>query len=292
MTFFLRSPARVFAALLALLLAGAATGCATPAPLVRLEPRDAADVVWVAGRAAIAAGRAGVRVATAFERQHDNVLGLRLEIENRTNAAFEVSPEDVTFTTCTGAAIETCSSPLRVTDPEATLQALDENQSREEASGKNQQVFATTLVLLSFAADVGSLASGRGGGDRGGNTTGLSTLALSSNALALEAQHGRNLQSGAWAREVWSNVALRRSTLAPGRGVAGLVYVPVDLKAQFVWLKVWAGGQRFDFGFKEIVRRVGWTEPTAETETGGSSAYIGPPSKCSERVRPQGCPPP
>ena len=55
---------------------------------------------------------------------------------------------------------------------------------------------------------------------------------------------------------LWANVALRRSTVAPGHGVAGLVYLPIDLKARYLWIHVRAGGQTFPFGFRQTVRQI------------------------------------
>ena len=240
-----------FMPLLVILVAGAAAGCATPARLVRLEPRTGKDIVWVAGRAVVAKEKDGIRVATAFERQDGQLLAIRLEVENSTSAPIEVSPSRFTFATCPTVNTESCVGAYSVVDPEEAIQALDERQSREAASAKNQAAFDTSMVLLSAVGDVATIASGHAD-----STTGLTTVALAeqgeANVTQAEATQG-SLESR---RQVWSDVAFRRSTLAPGHGAGGLVYIPVEQSARYVWLWVHAGGQTFPFGFVQTVRRV------------------------------------
>jgi hypothetical protein len=240
---------------LVILVAGATLGCATPAPIVRLDPRTARDVVWVSGRAVVAKEKDGVRVATAFERQDGQLLAIRLEVENSTSAAIDVNPSRSTFATCPTANTESCVGAYSVVDPEEAIQALDERQSRERAAATNQATFDTSLVLLSAVGDVASIASGHA--DR---TTGLTTVSLAeqgeANVAHVEATQG-SLESR---RQVWSDVAFRRSTLAPGHGAGGLVYVPIDRAARYVWLYVHAGGQTFPFGFVQTVQQVRYDE--------------------------------
>ena len=147
-------------------------GCATPMPLVRLNP-DARDVVWVGGRASVQKDTTGVRVAAAFEHQDGSNLALRVEIENRTTDRLEVSPQEMTFSVCSGLAPASCSPSQRVIDPEQVLTALAVAQSRGVADAANSQAFYGTLVLLNAVGDVASAAHGR-------PTTGSGTLVAAS----------------------------------------------------------------------------------------------------------------
>jgi hypothetical protein len=74
-------------------------GCATPAPLVRLQP-SAGEVVWVSGRATVTRADAGIRVGVAFDHQDGPALGLRVEVENGTATNLDVDPREFTFTAC------------------------------------------------------------------------------------------------------------------------------------------------------------------------------------------------
>jgi hypothetical protein len=233
-----------------ILAAAAPAGCATPSPIVRLEPRTR-NVVWVAGRAVVAKEKDGVRVATAFERQDGNLLAVRLEVENLTPNAIEVSPSRFTFATCPTADTESCVGAYSVVDPEEAIQALDQNGSRARAAAHNEAVLDTTLVLLSAVGDVATIADGKS--DR---TTGLTTVALAEHGQAAMARAEATQGSIEHRRQVWSDVAFRRSTVGPGHGASGLVYMPAEPSARYVWLYVEAGGRTFPFGFVQQVQRV------------------------------------
>jgi hypothetical protein len=227
-------------------------GCATPAPLVGLVPRNPNDVIWVDGRAALAREQDGVRVATAFEGQRGDLLGLRLEIENKTESRVQVSPDEITFMTCTERDWSTCAGSYDIVDPEERLGAIDEANSRERASASNSEAVLGTLTILSAVTDVAAIAT-----RTTTPTTGLGTAAAGDALDNAEANHAGAQATFATERQLWSDVAFRRNTLSPGRGASGLIYLPIDPKAAYVWVHVRAGGHVFPFGFQQIVKQVG-----------------------------------
>jgi hypothetical protein len=242
----------------------AAAGCAVPQPIVRLEPRTAAHVVWVSGRAVLEKEKEGVRVAAAFEHQDGKTLGVRVEIENDTQAPFEVSPDEVTFMACPDTDNATCTGSWNVVDPEAALDALDEQQSRAIADARNRAGLDGTLVLLSATVDVAQIATGTTDA-----YTGTRTVALGASGEAHTAVANQQLAALADRRELWSNVALRRNTIAPGHAASGLVYIPIDLRSQYLWLHVRAGGQVFPFGFHQTVRKIRYDSTSAPSQNPG-----------------------
>jgi hypothetical protein len=224
-------------------------GCATPSPLVRLHPKSP-DVVWVSGRATVIREDGGTRVAVAFEHQDGPNLGLHVEVENGTEGKLYVDPSEFTFTSCRTADLGSCDLTRRVVDPERVLLALDERQSRERADAANSQALLGTLVVLNAVGDVASVASGRADHNTGQGTVATAAL-MQSDAAARNSQ----LSAISVQQSIWSNEALRRNTLFPGRGTAGRVYVPIDLNAQIVWLHVRTGGHVFSFQFQQVVTR-------------------------------------
>jgi hypothetical protein len=226
-------------------------GCATPAPIVRLNPKTA-NIVWVGGRASVQAEQGGVHVATAFEHQAGRTFGLRVEIENGTDARIEVGPEDVTYTSCVDETTASCTPTRRIIDPEQMLAALDMEQSRGAAEAANSQALLGTLVLLSAVGDVASVAGGHAHA-----STGLRTVAAADLMGSDAAARNGEQETIAFRRQIWSDQALRRNTLDPGRGIAGLVYLPIDLRAGYVWLHVRVAGALFQFRFEEVVTPIG-----------------------------------
>jgi hypothetical protein len=234
-----------------IVLAGlSGAGCATPGPLVRLTPASP-TVVWVAGRASVAQEEAGIRVAAAFDHQDGPTFGMRVEVQNTTEQNLDVNPHEFTFTTCRGSGVETCGATRRVVDPEEVLAALDERQSREQADAANSQAFLGTMVILSAVGDIASVASGHADRHTGENTLATANL-MDSDAAA----RNTSLASIAVQQQVWSDEALRRNTLFPGRGTGGRIYMPIDLDARLVWLHVRTGGRVFSFPFRQTVTRL------------------------------------
>jgi hypothetical protein len=244
------------------LVAPIVLGCAAPSPLVRLYPNSPA-IFWVSGRATVAREEGGVRVAVAFEHQNGGALGLRVEVQNGTGAQLDVDPREFTFSACATAGIEACAPTKRVIDPEQVLAALDEKQSRDQAAAANSQALLGTLVILSAVGDVATMASGHADLHTGDGT--IATAALMSSDAA---ERSAGLASISVQQTVWANEALRRSTLVPGRGVGGRIYLPIYLEAQFVWLHVRTGAHVFSFPFRQTVTRFDTPSTSSSTAFG------------------------
>jgi hypothetical protein len=225
-------------------------GCATPAPIYRLEPRSP-DVIWVGGRASVQQEKGGIRVATAFERQQGATLALRVEIQNGTESRLEIGPQKIWHSPCSSPAVESCRSSEQVIDPEAVLARIDEKQSVDRAAASNSQAALGTLVMLSAVTDVAAVASGQADG-----TTGLQTVSTANLMTSDAAHRSGGLASLEQQRQAWSDEALRRNTLFPGQGTSGIVFVPISPDARFVWVQMRVGGQRFAFHFEQNVKTI------------------------------------
>jgi hypothetical protein len=222
-------------------------GCATPQPLVRLTPANE-PVVWVAGRATLTAENDGIRVGAAFEHQDGAILGLRVEVQNGTDQPLQIDPAEITFTPCATAQTTSCQPARAVIDPERMLAALAAKRSIEVAETANDEAFHSTLVILSAASLRGN--------------------AVSSSVAAAEASathHDLSQMNTTAQQQLWADVALRRNTVLPGHGVGGRVFIPVNLDARYVWLRVEAGDQHFTFRFVQTVVPVKANVPVASS---------------------------
>lgn len=229
---------------LGLMALGLVAACATASPVVRLQPQGT-DVVWVAGRAVLASARDGIRVAAAFDHQDGQAIAFRVEIANDTAERFDVDPKDMHFAACS--AEPSCAGKRKVMDPEQKLLALDHARSQEEANAQNLLVASTSLVLLSVASDAAAMS--RGSQHRPGDRALLASLSVDNSAARSERAVG-NINTD---RVVWAMSAFRRTTLLPGQGAAGLVYVPLKPGAKYVRLELNVRGQDFVFPFEQTV---------------------------------------
>jgi hypothetical protein len=230
-------------------------GCATPAPIYRLDPRTP-DVIWVGGRASVQQERGGIRVAAAFERQQGDSLALRVEIQNGSESRLEIGPQKMWHSPCSSPAVESCRSSERVIDPEAVLAKIDEKQSVDRAAASNSQAALGTLVILSAVTDAASVGSGTADG-----TTGFQTVSTAHAMSRDAARRSVGLASLEQQRQAWSNEALRRNTLFPGQGTSGIVFVPIFPDARFVWVQMRVGSERFAFHFEQNVRAISVAAP-------------------------------
>jgi hypothetical protein len=106
-------------------------------------------------------------------------------------------------------------------------------------------------VVLSAVGDMASIASGHANAH-----TGDATLAAATMAQTDAVAHDSSLASISVQQSIWSNEAFRRNTLFPERGVAGRIYIPIDLTAQIVWLHVRMGGRELSFPFQQTITQV------------------------------------
>jgi len=232
------------------LVASSVLGCATPAPVVRLDPVSH-NVFWISGRAAVKQEERGVRVAAAFEREMGTTLGVRVEIQNQTDRKLDIDPaEAFSFISCKGAAESSCAKETFVIDPEEMLAGLDQKASRERAQAANDDGALGGLVLLSAMADTASLASPHGGGAP------LRTEGAVGAQQGTAASHDRGLGAIEAQRDMWSDEALRHSTVLPGASVGGQVFIPADKGVQYVWLKIRVGDRTFPFHFRMVAEDV------------------------------------
>ncbi len=55
---------------------------------------------------------------------------------------------------------------------------------------------------------------------------------------------------------MWSDQALRHSTVLPGASVGGQVFIPADNGVQHVWLRIRVGDRTFPFHFRMVAEDV------------------------------------
>jgi hypothetical protein len=137
------------------------------------------------------------------------------------------------------------------------LAELASAKARDEADAVNDQALLGTLALLSVAADVAAIGSGHAN-----RHTGQLTHHLGQDMAVDELQHDSRRASLSAQQQLWSDVALRRNTIYPGRAVGGRVFIPIFRKARRVWLHVQIDGRIFSFPFEQRV-----TDPFAPTTT-------------------------
>ena len=223
-------------------------GCAMARPIVHLTPTGD-GVVWVSGVGYMTAESPELRVAVGFVRDENGLLGVRVEAQNQGQASILFGPEALTFQACRihPGAPPACGVPVPVTDPEQSLLAIDAREREEGADHRNEQAWdSATYVLTSIGALVSI-------GSRHHREAAEDAAEASYQIDRDEAVHQSKVADLAAQRQWWETEALRRTTIAPGEGIAGMVYFPGNLETQMVRLHVTVGASHFVFVWQEQV---------------------------------------
>ena len=219
--------------------------CVVPTPVVRLAPQGP-DAVWVAGRAVVTRQVPPARIAVAFDHLDEQRVVFRVEVQNEGTAPFDVDPAQLSYRICTGP--QSCAREYAVVNPERILVELDLRQADERARQESAQGLGTALLFLDVTAGVAAASSGAAAAVP---TLARDGLLVASTTRADVVHHQVNRSVIATEKLSWLNEALRRTTLQPGQGLAGFVYVPVHPEATAVLLNVQAGGPETWFAFSQ-----------------------------------------
>lgn len=245
--------ARVLPLLILILFAIPGGGCITAKPILRLSPRaPETEIAWLGGVPIV--GKAGQhsRVAVAFAHEQDGRLGLRVEVENRSEQTLLLDSRNFSYRIChwVQGKGETCGPRTYVADPEAAIDAMDIQRRRDQAANENAEAFHTVMGLLSVTGQLASVASGN---HRSATQFGLGANFSLNQANALAAREQHQSTAYALARSNWELGAFRKTTTPPGRAVAGLVYVPQDPSASAIMLYAHVDDELYTFPFNQTV---------------------------------------
>jgi hypothetical protein len=237
------------------LATAALAGCFAPEPVLRLRPL-AHEVVWNEGRAAQVKENDVARVAVAFEREwtlaNRPMVGFRVEIQNVSDKPFLVVPSHFYYAVCsrpTDGKSRPCQPSHPAVNPEQLLLDLDVEHARSQARAANDEALGGALLFLDLAAGMANAAKGNGRGVGAAVTGAAVSGSIMSSASADGNAEAANYE---FARSNWSSTALRKTTLLPGKGAAGIVLIDRQLDAREVVLAVRIDDQALDFPFEQI----------------------------------------
>jgi hypothetical protein len=242
-----------------ILLVGFATtalaSCFAPEPVLRLRPLSH-EVIWNEGRAAQVKENAVARVAVAFEREWSladhPMVGFRVEIQNVSANPFLVVPSRFYYAACSRSAdgkVRACQPSRPAMNPEQVLLNLDVEHSRKQAGAANEEALGAALLFLDLAAGMANVAKGN---PRGAGVAMAGAAASSSMMSSAEAEGNAEAANYESARSIWSSTALRKTTVLPGGGAAGIVFVDRQLDAREIVLAVRIDDETLDFPFEQI----------------------------------------
>ncbi len=226
----------VFAGLIS--LAGCAPG------LYQLRPVSG-DVAWIEGREVTRIEQNGVVLVASYEFEDPKHMVLDVEIKNRTSAPLLVDPNDFFYfpfeekgDTLRSHTNSLYASTYRAADPEEKI-----GQAVLEIKRQKQRLIASSIlngVLLAatIASDIHSNRNDRSWQQRANNRYAHAqayNFIIQKQVVDINLQKARTQQLQ-HERANWQEMALRKTTLPVGESVRGLLFLPKDPRASYLWL--------------------------------------------------------
>lgn len=217
------------------------TGCA--APVYQLTP-ETGEVAWIEGRPTTRAERGGLTLVASYERLDLDYVALDIEVKNRTDRSVDINPADFRYAAL-NPVHDTLRSPSTGTrlayfaaDPTREADRVSAYQEREVKRLKRARILNTVLLVAAVASDVASSTSRKNASaDRWVRNR------VTHDNLYTAIQAKRMIDHGTFADRMqrydyeayrWRELALKRTTVAPGESVRGLVYLPLNKDASYL----------------------------------------------------------
>lgn len=219
------------------------TGC-TPDPVYRLSstiPDSSSQ--WIQGRQVVTRTYDDLRATVAYVRTTDDGHLFDVRLANLSDSTLIIDPAD--FYAVTSEAIPRPDTSRMMPDgflthrkeardPEEVLLAIDLTASELEADARTSRGLYALESLTAAAADAAD-----------GSDTEQERTREAAERIEREQQRENDLRGYRSQmtrlerrRFEWARRTLRRTSLPPGMGVSGKVYVPVDPDARFVLVHV------------------------------------------------------
>lgn len=217
-------------------------GCAPS--YYQLRPASG-DVAWVDGREVTRTEQNGVVLVASYEFEDPSHLVLDVEIKNRTSAPLLVDPVDFSYypfdtksDTLRNKHNPLYASIYRATDPEKKIEQATLDIKRQKQRLVASSVFNGLLLIATIASDVHSSRNDRSWQQRANNRYmhgQAYNIIIQKQIADVHLQKARTEQLK-HERANWQEMALRKTTLPVGESVRGLLFLPKDTRASYLWL--------------------------------------------------------
>lgn len=206
------------------ILSLAVSGCGSvkPKPVLLLES-ESNQAKWLNGRQFVSSSIDGVKLLVSYETRINDYLAFNLLVQNDSQNEVFISHENFKFLHQSEGNLKT----LTPIDPEEQILAGLKKRSRAEANSENEVILYGSLLLISLALDtkdtVDSIKRHKRASERS------TTEKTFDNIESAEGRYEKQMRSINSLITKWESTALRKTNLAPGYTVEGLVYFPTSV---------------------------------------------------------------
>ncbi|NBB17894.1 hypothetical protein GVN20_00870 [Runella sp. CRIBMP] len=218
-------------------------GC-TPS-FYHLRPASG-DIAWIDGREVTRVEQNGVVLVASYEFEDPHHLVLDVEIKNRTTAPLLVDPNDFTYfpfeekgDTLRKKTNSPYSATYRATDPEQKIEQATLEIKRQKQRLVAASIFNGVMLVATIASDIHSSnrndRSWQQQANNRYNHAQAYNFIIQKQIADVQLQKIRTDQLQ-HERANWQDMALRKTTLPVGESVRGLLFLPKDTRASYLWL--------------------------------------------------------
>lgn len=218
-------------------------GC-TPS-FYHLRPASG-DIAWIEGREVTRVEKNGVVLVASYEFEDPNHLVLDVEIKNRTAAPLLVDPNDFFYfpfeskgDTLRNKYNHFYASTYRAADPEQKIEQATLDIKRQKQRLIASSILNGVLLAATIASDIhSSNRNDRSWVHRANNRYAHAqayNFIIQKQIADVHLQKARTEQLQ-HERGNWQEMALRKTTLPVGESVRGLLFLPKDSRASYLWL--------------------------------------------------------
>jgi len=228
------------------------TGCAVPAPFVKVTPSTIENKdYWDMGQQFVFANNKNVWFDCAFNRIENGKLIFDVKVNNQSDTAILVDPARFLQMVYKDDTIK--SGEHYAYDPEETLMLLRLDENAANAKAKNATAFGICSAIIAVGATVAVVSSKKDDETKAKvvNTIGVaSDLVQTATALTVDASNIR-AENNWTVRKSLDEQFLRKTTLPKGYFIDGEVHFPYVAEAKWYNIIFEAGKSKADFLFKQ-----------------------------------------
>lgn len=204
------------------------------------------DIAWIEGREVTRVEQNGVVLVASYEFEDPHHLVLDVEIKNRTTAPLLVDPNDFTYfpfgekgDTLRKKSSSPYASTYRATNPEQKIEQATLEIKRQKQRLVAASIFNGVMLVATIASDIhSSNRNDRSWQQRANNRYNHAqayNFIIQKQIADVRLQKIRTDQLQ-HERANWQDMALRKTTLPVGESVRGLLFLPKDTRASYLWL--------------------------------------------------------
>ncbi len=210
----------------------------SPQLIYRLQP-ESDSTVWLWGKQYQQTTKSNFEIFIAFSEQYENYLVFDFSIANSSDIPVLIKPEDFYYIPKTyNEKIENIMvlDTTWAVDPEKKLLKIDKDKSIEDADFAEANATDLLGSVLKMSYDIATIGKEKTNEEI--EKKALEDQRDELNSLNQEITHNNSIKNLNNKRNLWSNKAIRKTTLFPKYSIHGYIFFPANKRANGLSIEI------------------------------------------------------